>query len=73
HEKAQKRTWHYLKATQNKGLILKPYQLKIDTYQDADFAGHHGYAKVTESECVKSRTGFLFTVSKCQIVWVSKL
>jgi hypothetical protein len=75
HEKAVKRgIWRYLKATREKGMILKPSgTLKIDSYPDADFAGLYGYAKITDSACVKSRTGFIITVSECPMVWVSKL
>ncbi|KAL7485175.1 hypothetical protein ACHAW6_010771 [Cyclotella cf. meneghiniana] len=73
HEIALRRIRHYLKATCNKGSILKPCQsLKIDAYLDADFAGLYGYAKIIESECVKSRTGCLITVLECPVVWVSK-
>jgi hypothetical protein len=74
HEKALKRIGRYLKATRDKGLILKPcHGLQIDAFPDADFAGLYGYAKITDSECVKSRTGFLIEVSECPVVWVSKL
>ena len=74
HEKALKRIGRYLKATRNKGLILKPTgMLKVDAYPDADFAGLYGYEAVTDPACAKSRTGFLITVSDCPIVWVSKL
>eukprot|EP00956_Cyclotella_meneghiniana_P042975 scaffold249367_cov117-Cyclotella_meneghiniana.AAC.2 len=73
-EKALKRIGRYLKATRDKGLILKPcHGLQIDAFLDADFAGLYGYAKITDSKCVKSRTGFLIEVSECPVVWVSKL
>ncbi|KAL7483178.1 hypothetical protein ACHAW6_008824, partial [Cyclotella cf. meneghiniana] len=73
HEKALKRIGRNLKATWKKVLILKPCQcLKVGAYQDADFAGLYGYAKIMESECFKGGTGFLITVSKYP-VWVSKL
>ena len=53
---------------------MKPCgDLKVDAYPDADFAGLYGYAEITNPECVKSRTGFLITVSDCPVVWVSKL
>jgi hypothetical protein len=74
HEKALKRIGRYLKATRDKGLILKPSgMLRVDAFPDADFAGLYGYADIVEPECVKSRTGFLITVSECPVVWVSKL
>ncbi|KAL7474153.1 hypothetical protein ACHAW6_000145, partial [Cyclotella cf. meneghiniana] len=74
HEKALKRIGRYLKATCDKGLILKPCsELKVDAFLDADFDGLYGYAKITFSEVVKSRTGFLIMVCECPMVWVSKL
>ena len=74
HEQALKRIGRYLKATRDKGLILNPSgELKVDAYPDADFAGLYGHEKVTDPACVKSRTGFLITVSDCPMVWVSKL
>jgi hypothetical protein len=74
HEQALKRMGRYLKATREKGLILNPSgDLKVDAYPDADFAGMYGYLKITDPACVKSRTGFLITVSDCPMVWFSKL
>ena len=74
HEQALKRIGRYLKATRDKGLVLNPSgELKIDAYPDADFAGLYGHEAVTDPACVKSRTGFLITVSDCPMVWVSKL
>ena len=74
HEKALKRIGRYLKATRDKGMVLKPTgQLKVDAYPDADFAGLYGYEKPNDPACAKSRTGFLITVSDCPMVWVSKL
>lgn len=74
HEQALKRIGRYLKATRDKGLILNPSgELKVDAYPDADFAGLYGHEKVTDPACVKSRTGFVITVSDCPMVWVSKL
>jgi hypothetical protein len=63
-----------LKATRDKGLVLNPSgKLTVDAYPDADFAGLYGYEDVTDPANVKSRTGFLITVSDCPVVWVSKL
>ena len=74
HEKALKRIGRYLKATRDKGLVLKPSgTLKVDAYPDADFAGMYGHESVTDPACAKSRTGFLIAVSDCPMVWVSKL
>ncbi len=74
HEVSIKWIGRYLKATRDKGLILNPpIALKIDAYPDADFADLYGHEVITDPACVKSRTGFLITVSDCPIVWVSKL
>jgi hypothetical protein len=74
HEKALKRIGRYLKATRDKGLVMKPSGgLCVDAFPDADFAGLYGYEKITDPACAKSRTGFLITVSECPMVWVSKL
>jgi hypothetical protein len=46
HEKALERIGQYLKATRDKGLILKPIYngaLSMEAYVDADFAGMWGY------------------------------
>ena len=57
HEKASKRIDHYLKATQDKGLILNPTdELNVDAYPDANFAGLYGHKKLTDPSCAKSRT-----------------
>ena len=65
---------HCLKAQRDKGLLHKPCQsLNNDAYPHADFAGHYSYMKIIESECVKSRMGFLIPVSECPVFWVSKL
>ncbi|KAL7475932.1 hypothetical protein ACHAW6_007030 [Cyclotella cf. meneghiniana] len=74
HEKALKRIGRYLKAAQDKGLILNPCaELEVDAFPDDDFSGLYGYAKITCPEVVKSRTGYLITVCDCPVVWVSKL
>ncbi|KAL7474513.1 hypothetical protein ACHAW6_000490 [Cyclotella cf. meneghiniana] len=56
HEKAFKQMCRYLKATCDKGLILKPCsELKVNAFPDADFSGLYGHAKITCSEVIKSR------------------
>ncbi len=61
HEKALKRIGRYLKAAQDKGLILNPCaELEVDAFPDDDFSGLYGYAKITCPEVVKSRTGFFY-------------
>ncbi|KAL7477523.1 hypothetical protein ACHAW6_003331 [Cyclotella cf. meneghiniana] len=74
HEVALKRIERYLKATRDKGLILKlSGMVKVDAYCDADFAGLYVHEVVTDPACVKSRTGFLIMVSDCPMVRVSNL
>ncbi|KAL7476320.1 hypothetical protein ACHAW6_002191 [Cyclotella cf. meneghiniana] len=74
HEVALKRIGKNLNTTRDKGLILNlSGTLQIDAYPDMDFAGPYGYLKITDPVCVKSRMGFLITVSDCPMVWVSKL
>ena len=69
HEKALKRIGRYLKATRDRGLVMKPTgELKVDAYPDADFAGLYGYEKSSDPTCTKSRTGFCITVSDCPLV-----
>jgi hypothetical protein len=74
HELALKRIGRYLKATQDRGLVLNPSKvLKIDCYPDADCAGMYGYENLSDTSCVKSRMGFIITVANCPVLWQSKL
>ncbi len=61
---ALKKVGCYLKATSDKGLILKPSEqlLKIDNFSDANFAGMYGNEAMDDPICVKSRTN-------CPIIW----
>ena len=64
----------YLKAISKKGMRLKPTSvLKIDCYSDVDFAGLWPHEDPHDSTSVKSRTGFVITVSDCPVMWQSKL
>ena len=74
HEKALKQIGRYLKATRDRGLVMKPTgKLNVDAYPDADFAGLYGYEKPSDPACTKSRTGFCITVSDCPLCWMSKI
>jgi hypothetical protein len=74
HELALERIGQYLKATRDKGLILKPSKhLSMDAYVDADFAGLWGYEDKQNPVSVKSRSGFVICVSNCPVIWTSKL
>ncbi len=49
HVVAIKQIWRYLKATQNREIVLNPSkELKMDCYPDADFAGLYGHEKPTD-------------------------
>jgi hypothetical protein len=64
----------YLKARKDEGLILDlSGKLTVDDYPEADFAGLYRYKVVTDPANVKSRMGFLITVSDYPVVWASKL
>ena len=74
HVKAVKMIVRYLKATKDRGLILKPDKsLALDSYVDADFAGLYGVEDRTDPVCVKSRTGYFIMIGGCPLVWKSKL
>ena len=74
HEVALIRIGRYLKATSKKGMALRPTkELKVDCYPDADFAGLWPYEDDQNPTCVKSRTGFVITLSDCPVLWQSKL
>ena len=74
HVKAVKQIIRYLKATKDKGLVLKPNKtLTLDAYVDADFAGLYGFEDPNDPVSVKSRTGYVVTVGGCPLIWKSKL
>ena len=65
----------YLRATHDKGLILRPASkdLHIQCYVDADFGGLWNQEDVEDPHCVRSRTGFIIMVAGCPVIWKSKL
>ena len=74
HVKAVKQIVRYLKATRDRGLILKPDKsLALDSYVDADFAGLYAVEDHTDPVCVKSRTGYFIMLGGCPLVWKSRL
>jgi hypothetical protein len=77
HAEALERIGCYLKATHDKGLILKPIPfddvLRTEIFVDADFAGGWGYENPKDPACVRSRTGFIIMVMGCPVQWVSTL
>ena len=74
HEQALKRIARYLKATRDKGMILRPTEdLTLDLYADADFAGLWNAKDANDPTCVRSRTGYLVTLGGTPLLWSSKL
>jgi hypothetical protein len=74
HEEALEQIGLYLKGTIDEGLILQPRgDLDIDVYVDADFAGLWPHEDKHNPSCVKSHTEFVICISKCPVVWTSKL
>ncbi len=67
-----KQIGHYLKATSDKALIMKPSEklLKIGSVLDSDFVGMYGHEAMPV--CVKSRTGYVIMVANCPNMWQPK-
>ena len=74
HEVELRRIGRYLKATNWRGLVLDPLSnMMIDCYPDADFSCMYRHKKINDPAFVKSRTGYIITVTDCPILWQSKL
>jgi hypothetical protein len=73
HELALRRIVRYLKATANKGYILRPSITRhLDCYVDAHFAGSWTASTSSDPTSVKSRTGYVITFASCPVLWCSK-
>jgi hypothetical protein len=73
HGDAVKWLGRYLKATRDKGMILRPTGNSFDVYVDADFAGNWNPAEAHESYTARSRHGFVILYAGCPITWASQL
>lgn len=74
HAEVVKRILRYFQGTKDKGLIFKPTkELTLDCYSDANFAGLWNYEDDQVPVRVKSRTGYVLTLSNCPLIWASKL
>jgi hypothetical protein len=75
HGRALIRIARYLKCTSDKGIIMKPTEgpMTFNCYVDADFAGGFGYEDSTDPICVKSRSGWVFTLGETPVHWKSTL
>ena len=74
HASAVKTIVRYLAGSKDKGTIFhRPKKLHFDCYVDADFAGLHGRDPPEEPTSVKSRTGYILSLSGCYILSKSQL
>ena len=73
HYKAVKRIARYLSGTKDKGLTLRPSDVHLHCYADADFAGNYTPEDSNDPNSVKSRSGFVIMYAGCPIAWQSKL
>lgn len=74
HEKAVKRVGRYLKATRDKGLIIELNKcFDLEVYADADFAGLWNVENTDDAVNVRSRTGYIITLSELPVSWSSRL
>jgi hypothetical protein len=65
----------YLKATRDKGTILRPDHSKeeLEVYVDADFAGNWDPNETEDRDTARSRHGYYITYAGCPILWKSQL
>ena len=76
HSMAVKKIGHYLQQVllTNQGLTFQASTTPIlDLYVDANYAGLWTYEHNQDPVCVRSRTGYVMTLSGCPIHWCSKL
>ena len=78
HAKAVKRICRYLQGTRNLGMVYKPdsiddREIQLDAYVDADFSGLYGIEDSQDPVSSRSRTGFVFLLGSCPVVWKSTL
>ena len=74
HATAIERILRCLKATQDKGTLVKPTtDLHLDVWVDADFAGLFGSEDPTLPDSARSRTGHVISLSDWPILWKSQL
>jgi hypothetical protein len=70
HAQAVKMILHYLKGTSDKGMIMKPAgALALDDWADANFCGLFHSDPDSSPTSVKSRTGYIITLSGVPLVW----
>ena len=74
HAKAVRWLAHYLKATRDKGIILRPDETQnLNMYIDADFAGNWNREESNDRDTVQSRHGYVIKYLDCPIIWKSQM
>jgi hypothetical protein len=74
HATAVKTILRYLKKTADKGTIVKVcLEFKLNLHVDADFCGLFGREESRDPNSVRSRTGYVISLSGWPIVWKSQL
>ena len=74
HARALKMIVRYLAGTADKGMIIKPDgTLELVDWCDSDYCGLHGRDPDESPSSVKSRGGYLVTLSDVPLVWKSQL
>lgn len=74
HGEALKWLGRYLKATRDRGTIIKPNaKQELEVYVDANFAGdwHPDYGN--DEDTARSRHGYIIQYANCPILWKSQL
>jgi hypothetical protein len=74
HGKALRWLGRYLKATRDKGTILKPNGDKdMEVFIDADFSGNWDGAESHNRDTARSRHGYIIMYAGCPVSWKSQL
>ena len=75
HGKAIKWLGRYLRATRDKGTIIRPdSKREFEVYVDADFAGNWDANEASnDADTARSRHGYIIMYAGCPITWKSQL
>ena len=74
HGKAIRWLARYLKATRDKGLILRPNPSRnLEVFVDADFSGNWDQNDSNNRDTARSRHGYIVTYMGCPVIWKSQL
>ena len=74
HVEAVRWLGRYVKATRDKGTILRPDKHRgLEVYVDADFAGNWDKEEYADCDTARSRHGYYILYAGCPLVWKSQL